>query len=466
MEQVDQIREDYKIKTEGIIQNMQQAIDESFNRIDAQLDQIFNDKFSFIQRSPSQLQSDLPKINTLFQFQNYDYQKQINQEVTSLIKTNIQKVFQKKDQYYQNQQKENQIKWENKIQEKDYQIQQFINKQTIQQSSISTQFNLKPFTYQLIQQNSIKQNELCFVIAINQDCSILVAGCDSQIKVFEFQQEIMKQVQLQSEHGGCVTTLNFMKRSDQFISGSNDKQIIIWKRNQSNSWISQQKLNGHTNLIVSGSCDNQIKFWLKQNEWICSQIITDHNVGVYGLSLNEQQNRVISCGDGKFIIVIEEQNKQWIVIQKITVEINGYRLCFIDDNTFTFQPYAKEYMHVFEMNSTNKYTKTKDIPVKGGSDSCSFPQQYIKSKCILVNKNASNVNLIRKKQNGEFIIEQSIYFGTGSNYGYMTDDGQYLITWDYQTKEYQIGNIKNYELLNTINIIDQLISNQVIAQAH
>ncbi|CAD8194484.1 unnamed protein product [Paramecium pentaurelia] len=447
-EQVDQIREDYKIKTEGIIQNMQQAIDESFNRIDAQLDQILNDKFNFIQISPSQLQSDLPKINTLIQFQNQDYQKQINQEVTSLIKTNIQKVFQKKDQYYQNQQKENQIKWENQIQEKD---QQFINKQTIQQSSISTQFNLKPFTYQLIQQNSIKQYERCFAIAVNQDCSILVAGCSNQIKVFEFQQAIMKQVQLLSEHSNDVATLNFMKRSDQFISGSDDKQIIIWKRNQNNSWISQQKLNGHTSyircliinnnedLIVSGSYDNTIKFWQKQNEWICSQTITDHNDGVYGLSLNEQQNRVISCGNDQFILVIEEQNKQWIVIQKITVETRGFRLCYIDNNTFTFQPNGKEYMHVFEMNSTNKqYTKTKDIPVKGSSDHYFFPQQYIKSKCILVNKNASNVNLIRKKQNGEFIIEQSIDFGTGTIFGYMTDDGQYLITWDYQTKEYQI----------------------------
>ncbi|CAD8133773.1 unnamed protein product [Paramecium pentaurelia] len=182
-----------------------------------------------------------------------------------------------------------------------------------------------------------------------------------------------------------------------------------------------------------------IKFWQKQNEWLCSQTITDHNHYVWGLSQNEQQNRVISCGEDKLILVMEQQNKQWIVIQKITVETEGFRLCFIDNNTFTFQPWQKEYMHVFEINSTNKqYSKTKDIPVDGGGDTSFFPQQYIKYKCILVNKNASNVSLIRKKQNGEFIIEQSIDFGTYHIYGQMTDDGQYLITWDDKSKEYQI----------------------------
>ncbi|CAD8209465.1 unnamed protein product [Paramecium pentaurelia] len=36
------------------------------------------------------------------------------------------------------------------------------------------------------------------------------------------------------------------------------------------------------------------------------------------------------------------------------------------------------------------------------------------------------------------MTEQSIEFGTQFIYGYMTDDGQYLITWDYKSKEIQI----------------------------
>ncbi|CAD8113173.1 unnamed protein product [Paramecium sonneborni] len=313
--------------------------------------------------------------------------------------------------------------------------------------------NLKPFIFDLIEQNTIKQDQLCRAIAINKDCSILVAGCDNQIKVFEFKQGMLKQLQLLGEHKDCVNTLNFMNRSNHFLSGSEDNLIIIWARNQNNSWICQQKLNGHTNsifclvlnnnddIIISGSRDDKIKFWIKQNEWQCSQTITDHTNSVYGLSLNEQQNRVISCGEDKLILVIEQsqQNKKWILIQKIQVEIEGVRLCFIDNNIFTFQPWQQVYMIVYEMNNTNKlYIKTKNIQLKDGSDYTFFPQQYIKQKCILVNKNGSNVNLIRKKQNGEFIIEQSILFETQYIYGCMTDDGQYLITWDSKSEEFKI----------------------------
>ncbi|CAD8110620.1 unnamed protein product [Paramecium primaurelia] len=443
----------YQIKVNECIENLKEGIENSFKKIDGKLDELLNNEFNQINIIVSQQQQQQPKFNSniLLKFQDDNFPKQICQEVTSLIQINIQNQLQKKEQQYQEIIKQNQIKQENQIKQKDSQI----NSQTIQQSSkfISTQSNLKSFNYQLIKENSIQQDQWCNAIAVNKDCSILVAGCDKQIKVFEFTQEILKQVQILNEHGNYVCTLNFMKRSDHFISGSQDNSIIIWARNQNNSWICQQKLNGHTSniyclllnnnedIIVSGSYDNTIKFWYKQNGWLCSQTITDHTDPVWGLSFNKQQNKLISCGHDKSILVIEqpELNKQWIVIQKIIVEQFGHRLCFIDNNTFTFYPYSSSYINVFEINNTNKqYTKTKDIPVKGSIDDCFFASLYIQSKCILVNKNGSNVSLIRKKKNGEFITEQSIEFGTQFIYGYMTDDGQYLITWDYKSKEIQI----------------------------
>ncbi|CAD8187709.1 unnamed protein product [Paramecium pentaurelia] len=63
-------------------------------------------------------------------------------------------------------------------------------------------------------------------------------------------------------------------------------------------------------------------------------------------------------------------------------------------------------MHVYEMNSTNKqHSKTKEIAVRCDYWGCHnyFFQQYIKSKCLLVNKNGYNVNQIRKNQNSDFI---------------------------------------------------------------
>ncbi|CAD8215336.1 unnamed protein product [Paramecium octaurelia] len=313
-----------------------------------------------------------------------------------------------------------------------------------------------PFTYNLIQNHKIQQSEYCYAIAINKDNSIVLAGCDNKIKVFEFKQEQLKLIQLLTEHKDNVTTLNFMKKSTQFISGSMDKQIIIWWMDQKSQWICQYKLNQNSyqinclllnnneDLIISGSSDKTIKFWTKKNDWTCSQTITDSTKSVVALSLNEKQNRVISCGDEMlFILIIEQQqqDQKWNVIQKITVDYYGYRICFINDNVFTFQPRLKEQMYVYEINiHNNSYSKTTQIAVKSDSEVCDyyFPQQYIKSKYLLINKNGKNVNLIRKNQNGEFITQLSIQFGHNYIYGSMSENGDYLMTWDYQSKQIQI----------------------------
>ncbi|CAD8178367.1 unnamed protein product [Paramecium octaurelia] len=194
-----------------------------------------------------------------------------------------------------------------------------------------------------------------------------------------------------------------MKKSNQFKSGSYDSYMITWQLYQNNYWIPLYKLNGHIgyiyclilnnneDLIVSGSRDNTINFWMKKNELPCYQTIKDHSSSVYGLSLNQQQNKVVSCGQDKLILIMEQQgqNKEWIVIQKITIEKCARRVCFIDNNMFALSLDGKEEINIFEMNSIyQQFTKTTDIHVKCGSDgNCLFPQQYINSKCILVSKN-------------------------------------------------------------------------------
>ncbi|CAD8116514.1 unnamed protein product [Paramecium primaurelia] len=467
---------------EECIKEMQNNIDSSFNRIDTFIDQTLNDIDElFKQRQLQQQQStDCQQYNRLPQLQSPDIQNQqfnnqLIHQVTSLIKISFDKQVNNKEECLNQQFKKQltQILEKEKIEQQslqetikskdkllesqNLQIQQFKQTQiSIQQPIInqpSSQLIFKPFNYQLLQNNSIQQHQECQAIAINKDCSIVIAGCDKQIKVFEFKQEVLKQTQLLSEHQDSIITLKFMSKSNQFISGSDDKSIIIWSMNQSNSWIIQQKLNGHNNsiyslilnnnedLIISGSADKTIKFWMKQNhQWLCQQTITDHNGSIQGLSINQQQNKVISCGSDNQILIIEQSQQKWIVIQKIKGEKYGFRICFINDNVFTFQPNGIKQMHVYEMNNTNKqYLKTKDILVKGcGDDYFVFPQQHIKSKCLLVNKNGEYVNLIRTMENGEFKTEQSIEFEHYNLYGCMSEDGQYLMTWDHSTKEIQI----------------------------
>ncbi|CAD8187255.1 unnamed protein product [Paramecium octaurelia] len=357
---------------------------------------------------------------------------------------------------------QNSIDLEHKQQEQQLSIQMKKSKLNIQAQPQSSQTistkekeqQFKPFTYKLIEKYSIKQNEFCRAIAFNKDCTLVVAGCNNLIKVFEFSQGQLKQFQVLSEHQNDVHTLYFMKKSAHFISGSADKSIIIWSLTQNSGWVCQQKLTGHTHyircmildntetLIISGSPDKTIKFWVKKNDWQCQQTITEHTSWISGLSLNEQQNRMISCGGDKQILIMEQfqKDQMWVVIQQIMVEQYGDRVCFINNDLFTFQPYSHETMHVYKKDNNQQYSKLKEIDVKGGSsgDSYLFPQQFIKTKSILLNKNGQNINFLSQRGESELINEYSIDFGTYYLFGQMSEDGEYLMTWDNKSTEIQI----------------------------
>ncbi|CAD8051945.1 unnamed protein product [Paramecium primaurelia] len=474
------LNQDCQTAIEECFKEVQTKIESSFNNIYIDLDSLINEIFDVlndkyqkcIQRSPPLI--NLPQIK----LEDYNIFQQIFQDIISIIKSKInnQALLKEKEKELlinmslkcEQQMIEILQQLEQKSNDKDIlleqqtlQIQQLNTQLNIQQSSTvkSTHSQSKPFNYQIIKEFSISKSDQCYALAIDNDCSTLVAGCYSTIKVFEFNSGVIKLIQNLNEHKSFVYTLNFMKKSKHFLSGSLDSSIIIWKYIQNNLWCSQQILYGHSNqinclvinkyedLIISGSNDNTIKFWINKNEWLCQQTIADHSSSVYGLVLNQQQNRVVSCGHDKVILIIEQsgQNTEWKVVQKMKVDQFGYRVCFIDNNMFTFSQGEKEYISVFEMNTINKlFTKTRDINIKSGSDNgnCLFPQQYINGKCILLSKNGQYINLIRKKQNWELLTEQSIHFGTNSLFGVMSDDGEYLITWDEKSKQIQIRRYK------------------------
>ncbi|CAD8118142.1 unnamed protein product [Paramecium primaurelia] len=370
--------------------------------------------------------------------QQQEYNQEIKQSISQCEQLNPQ---------FEDQLK---VKDQQLLQQK-HQAQTKIQQQCLQSSPELIQ---NSFTYQFIEESSIKEQDNCQAIAINSDCSIVIVGCYEKIKVFQLKQDVLKEIQVLNEHQSIVNTLQFMKKSKQFMSGSYDKQIIIWSLNENNKWDCQQKLNGHNgwilclllnineDLIITGSEDNTIKFWMKQNhQWLCSQTITDHNNYVVGLSLNQKQNQLISCACDEQILIIEQsqQDCKWSVVQKIKVETTGCRICFINENQFIFQLYCVEHLHFYEFNDINKqYTKTKDIAMKSGGDYQFFPIKFIEPQCLIVIKTSNYVNFIRKIGNYEFKIEQSIQFGNFDLFGCVSDDGQLLITWDEESKEIQI----------------------------
>ncbi|CAD8142277.1 unnamed protein product [Paramecium pentaurelia] len=360
-------------------------------------------------------------------------------------------------------------------------------------SELQSQFI--PLTYQSQPQYTYQQKDLCNAIAINHNNTILVVAADKHLN-FQFQRSQIKvmeiiysntstiinlnQIQIiQDQHFGFINTLNFFKKNpfmlDNFISGSQDNQIIIWQLEiveSSKFWIPIFKLKEHSSSInclvlrpfnedlIISACDKKIKFWSLSNYqflspliyqgWECFQTIKEHKSYVFGLSINQEGNRVVSCGYDKQILIIEESNRiKWYMKQKIQTYNIGFRICFIINNLFAYQSLGIN-LQLFKFNEKNeKFQKIKEIPVKGGNCFCSpyFPSSYINTQNLFVTKNGYHLNFIRfiyshnQSQDFQCSLESSIEFDQkgywGYIYGTLSEDGKLLITWDFISEQIQ-----------------------------
>ncbi|CAD8208408.1 unnamed protein product [Paramecium pentaurelia] len=343
--------------------------------------------------------------------------------------------------------------------------------------------SLRPntFSYELLQNIRYYQDLNCFALAINKTNNILVAGQQNNIKVLQFKNGL-KLLNIIQKHQKQVVTLNTFQSRSHFISGSNDSSIIIWSFNMIANPKYLTKLRGHQdwitclvihpkneNLIISGSYDKKIKFWQQSSyfqsqssntsfkqSWICSQTITEHKKQIEGLSINKEGNKLITCGADYLILILEELENQWQIKQSIKVKEFGYRISFINNKLFAFQP-RNNYLCLFTLNlNTGLFQKYKDIQVQGGEKNCNglFPLIYLQEKQILISKNGLNVNIIKFTFNNssDFYcnLEQVIDFKflkswDGLIYGTASLNGEYLITWDQISKEIQIRQLKIFK---------------------
>ncbi|CAD8063422.1 unnamed protein product [Paramecium sonneborni] len=309
--------------------------------------------------------------------------------------------------------------------------------------------------------NSIQDEQINSFI-FNQDASILVGGYESsKIQVFQFKKGEIKLIQQLNLHKKSIYCQYFMKKTNEFLSGSCDKSISICYQNNNQKWDLKQRLEGHQggincivmnndeDLLITSSDDMLIKFWRKENEqWECQQTIGGHSSFVSCISLNETGNQLVSCSKDNQLLIhqYDQIQKMWILGQTIRIKQWGRRLCFINDIMIAFQPEKKEQMHIYHLDNVEQlFIKSQEILVGVGSErkknrSCFwfFPQQYVQSKQIILNKNGCCVNLIKKDQNNDFVTIQSIDFQTKAIFGRMTDDGEYLITWDDRSGSIQI----------------------------
>ncbi|CAD8214030.1 unnamed protein product [Paramecium pentaurelia] len=199
-----------------------------------------------------------------------------------------------------------------------------------------SQFNLKPFTYQIIQANSIKQQEQWAAFAINKDCSFVAAACNKLINIYEFKQGKLKLNQVLNQHQNEVHNLNFMKQTNQLISEDHGS-ILVWSYKNNDSWICSQTIEGHRSFIrciilnnkedlfISSSQDNTIKFWVKKmNGSVNKQLQV-----IVMISFNQvQMNNKIKLYLVEMIVSYQQYNNQNLI--KIGLQYKKYKLIVMD----------------------------------------------------------------------------------------------------------------------------------------
>ncbi|CAD8125974.1 unnamed protein product [Paramecium sonneborni] len=423
--------------------------------------------FDLITLNDTQIKLLNSQLDPFKYFEGYNqFQKLMKQIVTSLDKFDL-----KGGLFFQEQNKQQPIK---------SQIQQQLgrklleqqNKQTISNSILQKNSVSSSFQYEIIKKLTYEQGELCQALAINFNNTLIAIASECNINILKINQSLNQEPELLQNleriHKNHVTTLNFFKKQsqilNQLVSGSLDSTIIIWTPDQQfTQWNALFQLKNHfyainclqisnslEDFIVSGSADKTIKFWSLNplKYWICSQTIQEHTSYVYGLSINDEGNQLLSCGNDNYILIIHRSNQQqWQIKQRILND--GISISFITNQTFACQSLDGTSLTFYIIDQINgEYIKynTFQIQTRGKGNSLYFPLYYNTSKNILLSKNGHNINLISFANNSlldcQIVLEQAIFFVQNMIYGTMSDDGTLLVTWDSKSSKIQFRKYK------------------------
>ena len=102
-----------------------------------------------------------------------------------------------------------------------------------------------------------------------------------------------------------------------------DKTIWIWERldDGGGEFECLSVLQGHTqdvkmiswhpfkDILFSASYDDDIKVWqVDGDDWYCADTLIGHKSTVWGLALNSDGTKMVSCSDDKSVVVWEDLN--------------------------------------------------------------------------------------------------------------------------------------------------------------
>ncbi|CAD8196866.1 unnamed protein product [Paramecium octaurelia] len=313
------------------------------------------------------------------------------------------------------------------------------------------------FQYQIYSQ--LKHKGWCQSMAFTKENSLLFAQFKTLIKVLCIHEGAMNQIRMLSSHKTFLTTITVLQQFNSLISTSEEGQIHVWsmvpiakpliikKFDAPSSLVSCLLYNESYDVIITGS-NNNIKFWKNPMKWLLIQSIDDHKGAVWALSLNQDENKLISCGWDKMILITERQkNEIWVVVQKVAVKDYGYRLCFLDDDYFLYQPIFQRSIGLFSiLNNGCKVEKIAEKELVERHTECNafFPMQFEKNKKIILNKIGDKIVILKVKGKEQIQIVQSINCNSHNIFGKMSDDGQFLVIWDESSNKLQIRKLFNH----------------------
>ncbi|CAD8081429.1 unnamed protein product [Paramecium sonneborni] len=307
----------------------------------------------------------------------------------------------------------------------------------------------------------IKQQQSCWAIAFNNSNSIMVAGSEENIKIWNYQnKQFIDSGIILKGHFDYVQCLTFSKTKNWFASSGLDEQIICWNQISINEWqgnkfnnygqgvIQCLILTKNEDLLIS-SHDQKIKLWNVNQEFntiTFKQQLEMHKLTVLCICINDEQTFMISSAlDNQIILWQKNFQNNWsfkCIINK-TVKDCGTRISFISNQVFTWQQKNQGILHIFCFEN-GEFIEKPELNVKFNLEneqdgSQLFPSIYNKHKQILIIKHQKNVYIMKKdNQNQLKLYGDPIKCETQFNYGAITNDCSYLVIWNLETRSFNL----------------------------
>ncbi|CAD8105551.1 unnamed protein product [Paramecium primaurelia] len=168
------------------------------------------------------------------------------------------------------------------------------------------------------------------------------------------------------------------------------------------------------------------------------------NEMIYGLSINKEENTLISCGqDNQILIMQGSRQMEWQIKQKIKLDGEGYRIVFITNELFGFQskiPRNRLFLYQLDEN-TQVINKLQDIIVKDSLPSCLYRQQKNSYIQKWIESQFNKMNILSIKLNTQLNLNNRLWI-----------QNKWLAIWYYYTRWGVFDHLgsKVQEHLNTI----------------